>query len=420
MRNKQDMLERYPNSRLAARQMEKKRKKTKRRWIWGTLFLLVLSALAYAFFFVDAFRQAINSTTQEILTQNIRTNKRTATDPFSILLIGIDQGGEYGHTEVARADTLVVVTVNPQTKETTLVNIPRDTLAPMIVPNNSEGYGMIDKINHSYSYGGVSATVNTVQNFLQVPIDEYIEINIDGLIDLVDAIGGVTVTPPNTFDVFEEGKTVHLDGYGANLFARLRYQDPLGVAGREHRQRLLIEALAKKLLSPSLLLNYQSVFNTIRSNVKMSFTFDELVGLKDTYAPALESFKQDSFEIKGVDISGGYYDLILDPEHLRVTNKLRTNLNEPTITLENLISKKVSSTTYDIPVFRLYESYEYIDANGNPTAPDGSAYVPVQVDETAQIPALYETSIVSETLVQPIYVETTQPLYTETQVSSAP
>ncbi|MBF0780960.1 MULTISPECIES: LCP family protein [unclassified Granulicatella] len=350
--------------------IKKRKKRTRRIIIWSTIFILFAGLTYFLATFWSSVQNAASEITRTVKTENIRESSVQKTDPFTVLLVGLDKGGEYGYSdEPARADTLIVATVNPSTNEITLVSIPRDTLVPMQVPRTSDGYGLIDKINHSYAYGDIEGTINTVQNYLQVPIDEYVQIDINGLIKLVDSLGGVTVKSPITFQQegysFVEGEEIHLNGFSANLFARMRLLDPEGTAGREKRQRILIGALAKKLLSIDALINYQQILDTLSSNIRMSFTLDRLFQLKDVYSSVFNNMKQDHLTSAPIDINNGYYDLILDKEHLRISNLLRQKLNLPEITQDTLLSKGISTTSYKMQSYRLYNSNDYLDNEGN-------------------------------------------------------
>lgn len=85
-------------------------------------------------------------------------------DPFSVLLLGVDTG-DLGRSEQGRADSIMVMTVNPTSNESKIVSILRDTYTEIV------GHGTTDKINHAYVFGGVSMSVNTVQNLLTILID---------------------------------------------------------------------------------------------------------------------------------------------------------------------------------------------------------------------------------------------------------
>ncbi|MFZ1691444.1 MAG: LCP family protein, partial [Trichococcus flocculiformis] len=169
-----------------------------------------------------------------------------AGEPVSILLLGVDTG-DLGRTEQGRSDSMVVVTINPHTQKTTLLSIPRDTYTEIV------GYGTSDKINHAYAFGGTAMSINTVQQMLDIPIDFYVMVNMAGIQEIVDAVGGITVESPLTFNQngydFVQG-TNQLDGEAALAFARMRYEDPAGDTGRQGRQRLVIEAVIRKLATP--------------------------------------------------------------------------------------------------------------------------------------------------------------------------
>ena len=127
------------------------------------------------------------------------TDKRTKDlalsdqEPFSILMLGVDErDGDKG-----RSDTMIVLTVNPQKKSVKMLSIPRDTRTEIV------GHGTQDKINHAFAFGGAKMSMDTVENFLDIPIDYYMKINMEGFKDIVDAVGGVTVQ--NDLDFSSDG-----------------------------------------------------------------------------------------------------------------------------------------------------------------------------------------------------------------------
>ena len=94
-------------------------------------------------------------------------------------------------------------------------------------------------MNHAFAYGKAPMVINSVEKMLDTTIDFYVQINMGGLMEFVDAVGGIEVTSPLTFTYegrsFEEGKTELLDGESALRFARMRYDDPEGDYGRQKR-----------------------------------------------------------------------------------------------------------------------------------------------------------------------------------------
>ena len=90
------------------------------------------------------------------------------------------------------------MTLNPKTKSMYMFSIPRDSRTEIV------GHGTVDKINHAYAFGGVKMSIQSVENFLNgVPVDYYVEVNMESYKQLVDAIGGVTVN--NKLHLIMEG-----------------------------------------------------------------------------------------------------------------------------------------------------------------------------------------------------------------------
>ena len=246
-----------------------------------------------------------------------------AGEPVSILLLGVDTG-DLGRTEQGRSDSMVVVTINPHTQKTTLLSIPRDTYTEIV------GYGTSDKINHAYAFGGTAMSINTVQQMLDIPIDFYVMVNMAGIQEIVDAVGGITVESPLTFNQngydFVQG-TNQLDGEAALAFARMRYEDPAGDTGRQGRQRLVIEAVIRKLATPETLLNYQTILQSLSSNVQTSFQLSDFYTLQSQdYLGAVDNMNQQQLGGTGGMMNESYYNFVDGTELTRVQDLLQAEL----------------------------------------------------------------------------------------------
>lgn len=244
-------------------------------------------------------------------------------DPFSILLLGVDTGA-LGRTEQGRSDTMMVATVNPSTDQSLLVSLPRDTYTE-IVGHNTE-----DKMNHAYAFGGAAMSMDTVENLLDIPIDHYITINMQGIESLVDAVGGIEVNNPFEFTydgtTFPKG-TQELDGETALKYSRMRYDDPNGDYGRQERQRKIITGVAKKVLSTKGLTNYQSILTTMGENVKTDLSFEDMQTLMGDYRGAFGNIKTDQMKGEGFMQDGVSYQRIEASELKRVQEELKKQLN---------------------------------------------------------------------------------------------
>jgi LCP family protein required for cell wall assembly len=127
-----------------------------------------------------------------------------------------------------------------------MVSIPRDTRIEI------EGQGF-QKFNAAYTFGGPSGTISAVKQLTDVDIDHYAEINFEGLVGLVDAIGGIDVVVDEEIDDEDAGGHIdageqHLDGEHALILARSRaYVD--GDYSRQANQRKVIMAIINKALT---------------------------------------------------------------------------------------------------------------------------------------------------------------------------
>jgi len=241
-------------------------------------------------------------------------------DPFSVLLLGVDEReGDKG-----RSDTIVVISVNPTEQSTKMISIPRDTLTELI------GQDRKDKINHAYAFGGTSMAITSIETLLDIPIDYVVTINMEGFESIVDAIGGISVT--NEFDfqvddlVFPEG-TIELDGQSALTYVQMRYEDPRGDFGRQDRQKQIIEGVLRKGASLSGMMNYKSIFHSLGRNIRTNMTFDEIVDIQKNYRSALGKVERLHFRNgNGQMIDGIWYYVMDDEELLGITSELKEHL----------------------------------------------------------------------------------------------
>lgn len=244
-------------------------------------------------------------------------------ESFSVLLMGIDTG-DLGRVEQGRSDTMMVATISPQDNQTTVVSIGRDSYVDIV------GHGTTDKINHAYAFGGPAMAMNTVEKFLDIPIDHYVSINMAGLKELVDAVGGIEVDNEITFSQdgfdFAIGRT-SLNGEQALAYSRMRYEDPNGDYGRQERQRKIVEGIAKKVLSLDGITQYQTILNAVEQNMKTDMSFDDMRTLAFNYRSAFQTIKQDQLQGEGFMQDGISYQRVSDEELARVQKELKAQLN---------------------------------------------------------------------------------------------
>ncbi|WP_285851720.1 polyisoprenyl-teichoic acid--peptidoglycan teichoic acid transferase TagU [Priestia aryabhattai] len=305
----------------------KRRKPKKKRALKITMaivLVLILGVGAYAYSIWHSVEKTftqthepLNRDVSEKRSEKVSFSKR---DPISILLLGVDQrAGDRG-----RSDSLILMTVNPKDQSMKMVSIPRDTRTEIV------GKGTTDKINHAYAFGGVDMAVNTVEKFLDVPVDYYVQVNMESFKDIVDAVGGVTVNNDLNFDYdgysFKKGNLT-LDGKEALAYSRMRKQDPRGDFGRQMRQRQIIEGVIEEGASIQSLANYGTILDTIGTNVRTNLTFDDMKQIQSNYKDARRNVEQLQVDGKGEKIDGIYYYAVSDATREALSSKLKQHLN---------------------------------------------------------------------------------------------
>ncbi|GLB60234.1 LCP family glycopolymer transferase [Cytobacillus sp. NCCP-133] len=304
----------------------RKEKKKKRKWlrIIGIIFLLLLLGVAgYGFYIYYSVTSAVD--TMHVPIKREKSDKREQTitlekkDPFTVLMLGVDEReGDKG-----RSDTMIVLAVNPQTESVKMLSIPRDTRTEII------GRGSEDKINHSYAFGGVEMAMETVEDFLDIPINYYVKMNMEGFQDIVDAVNGVDVYNDLAFragmNQFSKGN-IHLDGEEALAFVRMRKDDPNGDFGRQHRQREVIQGVIDKGASFSSLTRLDDILAALGKNVKTNITFSEMVDMQKNYKDTGKNIDQLSIEGDGQYIGDIWYLIVPEEEQLRVQTEMKQQL----------------------------------------------------------------------------------------------
>ncbi|QIW18634.1 LytR family transcriptional regulator [Bacillus thuringiensis] len=293
-------------------------------WILGIIGVLVIAGGVYAYTVYTNVSNALNTVHKPL--ERDKSDKRdkevdiSDNKPISILLMGVDQEDN----GTGRSDSLMLFTLNPKTKSMKITSIPRDSYTEIV------GKGKKDKINHAYAFGGIDMSVKTVENFLNVPVDHYIEVNMAGFKDIVDAVGGVDVNNDLEFTSrnqhFAKGN-IHLNGETALKYTRMRYEDPRGDFGRQMRQRQVIQAVIKKGASVSSLASYGDVLKAIEKNVKTSLTQDQMFDIQKNYKDCMENSEEIQIPGDGHKAADGiWYYYVPDAAKQDVTNKLRAHL----------------------------------------------------------------------------------------------
>ncbi len=249
--------------------------KNKKILIAVFLVALLLGYQAYDSYFSLPFTPKNPAVTQEGEEAKPRFEK------FNVLILGVD--GRKGVN--SRSDTIILASLDGETKTAQLLSVPRDTRVKI--------KGAWDKINAAYAYGGVDLTKKTVSDFLGVKIDRYAVINFKSLIELVDLVGGIEIDVPVRMYVPDEGIDLkpgkqHLNGEQVLAYSRFRGTKD-GDIDRAKRQQEVIKLLAQKLLDTGNIRKIPELFAVVKDNVETDLTVKEMIALSRLAPDVLEN-----------------------------------------------------------------------------------------------------------------------------------
>ena len=373
--------------------------------------LLAVTTIGLGAYGLTILNQSTNSLSKTYKGIGDENNVIAENKPMTILLMGVDTGsGSREDQWVGNSDTMILVTVNPQTRETTIMSLERDILTNI----TQDGETVQAKLNAAYAQGGAELAIKTIQDLMNIHIDRYAMINMKGLVQLVDKVGGITVNNPFDFDIsIEENEPEYtakippgrqeIDGEQALVYSRMRYQDPEGDYGRQKRQREVIEKIIKKVLTLDGLSNYQGIIEAVSDNMQTNISLDtnnlmNLMGYRD----ALKNIRME--QLKGEDATladGGSYQIVTSEHLLKMQNILRKSLGLS-------------------PVSKLKTSAVLLDGDetgGSVSSESGESPVEASQDTGG---GYYDPSYVPETSVSSEAVTPNQPTvppYTDTTVT---
>lgn len=356
--------------------------------------IIATTLVALGVYVTSAFNFSTNELAKTFKDYNTSDSEAIKqTKPISILLMGVDTGdSERKSTWQGNSDSMILVTINPETKTTTMTSLERDVLVTLSGPKDNDMTGVQAKLNAAYASGGAKMAIMTVQDLLDIEIDNYIQINMQGLVDLVDAVGGITVT--NNFDfpisiaekepeytATVEPGTHKINGEQALVYARMRYDDPEGDYGRQKRQREVIQKVMKKILALDSVSSYKKILSAVSGNMQTnieisSSTIPSLLG----YTDALSNVETYQLQGEGEMINGTSYESVSADHLLEIQNNIKKQLGQKesdtlkttTVLSEDLYGTYDSSYSsgYDTTYSDGYNSNYYYDDYSSSTYSD--------------------------------------------------
>lgn len=252
--------------------------KTKQfKWSMLTLLVVVVATIGvYAYLFGN-FISNIQQGNKGNGDTLVEVEEWSGKDRVNILLLGVDNRDNDTHP---RADTMLIVSIDPVTKKANAMSVMRDTWYKI-----PDGYDF-EKINAAHALGGPDLTIRTLKDMLQIPIHYYAKTDFQGFIKIIDAIGGITIDVEKPLHYLDDGVyDIHLneglqklDGTHALMYVRFR-NDALGDFARTERQRKFLAALADEMSSASTLLKLPSLLDAIEPFIETNMTMSDMVKL---------------------------------------------------------------------------------------------------------------------------------------------
>lgn len=201
--------------------------------------------------------------------------EETKKDCFVVYISGIDTRGTE-MAEKSRSDVNVLAVVNPNTYQILLITTPRDYYVTLQFPDY-QSY-IKDKLTHAGMYG-VQVSMDTLGLLYDVDVNYYFRVNFTGFVDIVDAMGGITVDSEKDFwervgyDIyhFNEGPN-QLDGKTALVFVRAR--EAIGDQQRGRNHMSFIKAVIDKATSSEILLRFDDIVSSVEGSFETSMPYD--------------------------------------------------------------------------------------------------------------------------------------------------
>lgn len=204
-------------------------------------------------------------------------------DSFNVLISGVDLTS-YGINEKGSSDVNIILTVNPQTKKMIMQTIPRDSWVPITCMNDRHS-----KLTYAGAYGGIDCSIQTIEKEYGITINYYAKINFQGVIDLVDALDGITVISDVSFceshpfegygvrDYCYAAGENYVSGIEALMFSRIRRVFSDGDIERGRHQMALIEGVMNKFMQEPTIEHINGLLGAVENNFTTNLNENDIV-----------------------------------------------------------------------------------------------------------------------------------------------
>lgn len=268
--------------------------------------------------------------------------------PFTIFFGGNDTTGSLSLQ--GRTDVNMTVTVNPNTHQIIISNLPRDSWVKNPYYNDKR-----DKLTH-LGLVGIDNTLKGLGNIYGIEIPNYMIVNFDTFMVIIQALKGVTIDNPYAFTAidgqyFPEG-TIGLDGAGALMYVRERQNLPDGDFGRNMHQQIVMRAIIEKLCSPDIMMQINSIIDGMNGMFLTNISMNSIWALINKQLDEGIEWNIVNYHVGGetgmeicASATGQYLSVVYpyDNQIEFVRNEIQKVMDGETITQEELPEGKITT-----------------------------------------------------------------------------
>lgn len=277
------------------------------------------------------------------ISRDVNVTKKS----FNIYVSGIDTYGEI--SSISRSDVNMIISINPNTRDILITSIPRDYYVKLHGKNGNK-----DKITHASLYG-TNTSIKTLEDLLDIKINYYIKVNFSSIIDIVDSIDGIRVYSDYSFTSrdnynYEKGYN-KVNGEEALSFARERKAFSLGDRQRIKNQQAVFKAILDKCMSKSIILNYNSLLDSIKGSFVTNMPTNRITSLVKLQINKNYKWNIMASSLEGIDSSNYTYSTPNIKSYVMIPNEDAVNK------VSTLIKQVLNDEDIDIT------TVSYIDNN---------------------------------------------------------
>lgn len=311
------------------------------------------------------------------------------TKPFTIFFGGNDTTGALSLE--GRTDVNMTVTVNPNTHQILISNLPRDSWVKNPYYNEKR-----DKLTH-LGLVGIDNTLKGLGDIYGIEIPNYVIVNFDTFMVIIQALKGVTIDNPYAFTAidgqyFPEG-TIGLDGAGALMYVRERQNLPDGDFGRNMHQQIVMRAMIEKLCSPDIMMQINSIIDGMNGMFLTNISMNSIWALVNKQLDEGIEWNIVNYHVGGetgmeicASATGQYLSVVYpyDNQIEFVRNEIQKVMDGETITQEELPEGKIT-TDYSADHISLNsqknQTYQYEENDYNEPVEDSTDYEEPSYDQ---------------------------------------